>query len=325
MQGLLVYMAWVPGLTGIGALPPFTPKPFTSAVRVKSTARVELGVWHTALPARGYNATYTKEERSAAAERCRAVLYLHGNAETRSKQGWKLGWYHTHAKADVVTMDYRGFGDSTCSTEAFRACLTERGLYEDAYSVFEWMTNSTKDGGLGIPHGCIVLHGHSLGAAVATRVAGVLSSQGKAPAGVILESGFTSMLEVMRVAWMSPLAYLPDGFGDFFVSVMDKPARLQHTFMHSTFIKKVSSPVLLLHGEKDVTVPAEMSSELFKARVAVSDGEAVCEDGDGKGAPCTDLLSLPEADHSDVMTQYDSQNKVLEFTTKVWALKGKAR
>ncbi|KAJ1469150.1 hypothetical protein T484DRAFT_1852679 [Baffinella frigidus] len=34
-----------------------------------------------------------------------------------------------------------------------------------------------------IPHGCIVLHGHSLGAAVATRVAGVLSSQGKAPAG----------------------------------------------------------------------------------------------------------------------------------------------
>jgi fermentation-respiration switch protein FrsA (DUF1100 family) len=59
------------------------------------------------------------------------------------------------------------------------------------------MTNATTEGGLAIPPGCIVIHGHSLGSAVATRVAGVLSQQGKAPGGVVLESGFTSMLDVM--------------------------------------------------------------------------------------------------------------------------------
>jgi hypothetical protein len=123
-QSLVVYMHWVPGMLRIGSLPRFTPKPFTATAVVRSTAKIELGVWHTLLPRRGYNATYTPDELTAAAGRCRTVLYLHGNGETRGKQVWKLQWYHRAAKADVVTVDYRGFADSTCPTKVLDARLS---------------------------------------------------------------------------------------------------------------------------------------------------------------------------------------------------------
>lgn len=44
-QGMIVYMNWVPGILGIGRLPHFLPKPFTSAVNIQSTAKVLSLTW----------------------------------------------------------------------------------------------------------------------------------------------------------------------------------------------------------------------------------------------------------------------------------------
>jgi len=48
-------------------------------------------------------------------------------------------------------------------------------VYEDALIAFQLLTNSTADGGYGVPARCVIFHGHSLGSAVATRVAAALT------------------------------------------------------------------------------------------------------------------------------------------------------
>ena len=42
-------------------------------------------------------------------------------------QAWKLAWYAKKTGANVVTFDYRGFGDSLCPKVPFAVCPTEVG------------------------------------------------------------------------------------------------------------------------------------------------------------------------------------------------------
>ena len=78
----------------------------------------------------------------------------------------------------IVTYRYAhhpGAFEAQCAKVAFRVCPTEVDVYEDAFLAFQLLTNSTADGGYGVPARCIVFHGHSLGSAVATRVAAALT------------------------------------------------------------------------------------------------------------------------------------------------------
>jgi abhydrolase domain-containing protein 12 len=88
-------------------------------------------------------------------------------------------------------MDYRGFGDSSCPDRAFTGCTSEAGVMHDAFQTYDWLTQPHDQGGMGIPTKCILVHGHSLGTAIASRVAAKLTELGRAPAGVILESPMT--------------------------------------------------------------------------------------------------------------------------------------
>ena len=62
---------------------------------------------------------------------------------------------------------------------------TEQGLYQDARSAVKWLINE------GVIEENIVIYGESLGTGVATEIA-----QNKNFAGVILESPFTSMIDL---------------------------------------------------------------------------------------------------------------------------------
>ena len=66
-------------------------------------------------------------------------------------------------KYDVITFDYRGFGDSTGKP-------TETGLVQDALFVYEWVERLTRG------QRRIYVWGHSLGAAVACQLAARLSN-----------------------------------------------------------------------------------------------------------------------------------------------------
>jgi len=81
----------------------------------------------------------------AACKRSRgALLFLHGNGENRAdlRATRKVKAFTRRDCLDVVTLDYRGFGDSEGSP-------TELGMVDDAVLVYEWMRKAHK-GRLGV-------------------------------------------------------------------------------------------------------------------------------------------------------------------------------
>ncbi len=159
----------------------------------------------------------------------KTILFFHGNAGSLENRIYKL---NDISKLDLnyLIVAYRGFSGN-------RGTPTEEGLYKDARAAKYWLNlNNISDQN-------IIVYGESLGTAVAIDLA-----KDHKFAGVILESPFTSMLKLSRKYY----AWLPTG-----ILLKDK-------YETDKKIKKVFSPILILHGRKDNIVPFEMGEELFK-------------------------------------------------------------
>jgi len=160
----------------------------------------------------------------------RAILFLHGNAGNASHRlpnAAMLGQLGAH----VMLLEYRGYGlsDGTPS---------EAGVYADARAGLAHLLEAR-----GIPETRIVLFGRSLGGAVAVDLA-----QDRALAGVILESTFTSLPDmVRRLAWPIGALVVRSGFDS-----IDK-------------IGRVRAPLLFFHGDRDSIVPHDLGVRLHEA------------------------------------------------------------
>lgn len=300
-QGMVVFQGFLSNFWM--AITRHPPKPFTKQVLLNSTSGAKVGMWHNMLPVSGYLDEVSDKVKGKAAKECKTVLYFHGAAENRILQMPKMRWYMEEVGAHVLTMDYRGFGDSQCPPKAFTACPTEIGVYEDAFMVYEYLTKPIADGGLGIHSSCIVLHGHGLGSAVASRLAVELSKKGKGPGGVILEAPFTSAWNVLMTSSYSPLVYLPEIFTDIIAAIF-KP-NLIPRFEQLKWIADFSIPTLMLHGDNDRMVPPHMSSTLYKKRSEKTEN--------------TEFLAIPDASHHNVMEDVAAKAKVKDFVTEVWS------
>ena len=164
------------------------------------------------------------------------LLWLHGNAGNISHRVDNILLLHRKLGLSVFIIDYRGYGQSDGKP-------SESGLYLDAEAALGYLID---DMGLQAERS-IVLYGRSLGAAVAVEMATRYRVR-----GLILESGFSSVREMVRT--MHP----------------GVPARLTLVLFDARYdslakIGAVESPVMILHGERDYTVPFEMAEMLFEA------------------------------------------------------------
>ena len=162
-------------------------------------------------------------------ENFKTLLFFHGNAGSLENRIYKLN-YLSKLKLNYIIVAYRGFSGN-------KGNPTEEGLYKDARAAKYWLNlNNISDQN-------IIIYGESLGTAVAIDLA-----KDHKFGGIILESPFTSMLELSRkyYPWAPSKLLLKDKYET------DKK------------IKKIFSPILILHGKKDKIVPFEMGEELFK-------------------------------------------------------------
>ena len=157
------------------------------------------------------------------------LLHFHGNAGNISHR-LDLIRHLMQEKLQVFIFDYRGFGKS-------EGRPSEKGLYWDGMAAYDYLVQKE-----GVLPGKILLHGHSIGAAVAVEVA-----LNRSAGGVILESAFTStrdMAKTMPLFFvLSPL--LPANYNNF-----EKIPRLH-------------LPKLIIHGDQDEIVPFSMGERLF--------------------------------------------------------------
>ena len=160
----------------------------------------------------------------------RALLYLHGNAGNASDRlplAARLLRLETH----VLLLDYRGYGRSDGRP-------SEAGAYADARAALAHLVEAR-----GLRPKRIIPFGHSLGGAIAVDLA-----RGRELGGVILESSFTSLADVVDHLYFPPLGRLVRGR---FASIRKIP--------------ELRAPLLCLHGDRDRVIPIELGRRLCAA------------------------------------------------------------
>lgn len=154
------------------------------------------------------------------------TLFLHGNAGNLT---YRVANFESipAAGSSLLMIDYRGYGRSS-------GWPTEKGLYRDADASYDYLLKR------GYPAGRIVLHGESLGTAVAVDLAA------RRPcAGVILQAPFTSAHELAGTVLpvLGPL--------------------LMWSFDTKAKIGLLHAPIFIIHGDRDELMPQRMGRALF--------------------------------------------------------------
>jgi len=189
-----------------------TPAVF-QAVRVKTRDGLDLG------------ALYFPGDKSKP-----AILWNHGNAYDIYKLAFILQPY-IDANFPIYMTEYRGFGDNPGK-------FSEDGFTRDIAAGWDFLKSRG--------HEKIVLHGYSMGCAMAARFAATTHR----PAALVLEAPFKDLASVARHRF----GRIP--FMKLFLKYRMNTAR---------DVSAVSAPTLILHGDADDVIPASHARAVYDA------------------------------------------------------------
>jgi pimeloyl-ACP methyl ester carboxylesterase len=191
------------------------------------------------------------------------VFYLHGNAG--NLETWLTGTeFYRRNGFDLFMIDYRGYGKSSGKIES------QEQLHADVRAAYETVAPQYR----GKP---IVVLGRSLGTALAAKLAGDVL-----PALTILVSPYSSMRDMAREQY----PFVP-------------AALLRYPLDTSAYLARVSTRVLLVHGEDDALIPITHSERLL-VRASTK---------------LTQLLRVPQAGHNDIH-QFEAYSEGLSAALK---------
>lgn len=180
-------------------------------------------VWLRSADGTGIHAWYKPVENARV-----VTLFLHGNAGNVSHRSMHFTAV-ARAGSSILVPDYRGYGRSEGKP-------SEQGLYADATSAYDWLLEQ------GWRPEQIVIHGESLGSAVAVDLA-----TRKPCGGLVLEAPFTSVSEV--AGRVLPVV------GEYIVGGFDSKSK----------IGRLKAPLLIMHGTGDEVIPYDLGRALYDA------------------------------------------------------------
>ena len=163
--------------------------------------------------------------------RAPTMLYLHGARWDVRSSAHRMRRMHALGFS-VLGIDYRGFGRSSDQLPS------EDLAQEDAHAAWQWLAKR-------LPQSQRYLFGHSLGGAIAVRLAAEVDDE----AGLIVEGSFTSIPDVVSsFKW----GWLP--VGPLITQRFDAAAR----------IGRVGAPVLVVHGSEDTLIQPALGQALYE-------------------------------------------------------------
>lgn len=162
------------------------------------------------------------------------IVYFHGNGGNVTNLAW-FGESLAKRGFNVLVFDYRGYGLS------HGVAADESELYLDGEAALQYVVNDKH----AWPNQ-IVLYGQSLGTAIATETATRCEC-----GALILESGFSSAssLGSRALPWLPRWLHLLG----------------RNRFESARKLKDVHAPVLITHGDPDLTIPTDEGRALFAA------------------------------------------------------------
>ena len=162
------------------------------------------------------------------------LVFFHGNAGHIGHRADKVRPFLDRGFG-VLLVSYRGYGGNP-------GAPTEAGLYNDGRAALNWLDEQ------GVAPDRMILYGESLGTGVAVRMAS--EAPDDRPVGaVILEAPYTSTVDVAARAY----PFLP-------VRMF-----MRDRFDSLSIVDRVRAPILVLHGERDTTIPARYGRQMLAA------------------------------------------------------------
>jgi fermentation-respiration switch protein FrsA (DUF1100 family) len=214
-QGRMVFLAHIPG-RALTATPDDIGLAFES-IMIPTRDGERIHGWYV--------------PRLPATESKGVLLFFHGNAGNISHRLDSIRIFN-RLGLDVFIVDYRGYGESSGEP-------SEAGLYEDGEAAWAYLRTERN-----IAADRMVVFGRSLGAVVAARVA-----SRHAPAGLIVESGLTSAVDMAKRLY----PFLPARL----------LTRLEFPLLE--FAREVHCPALVIHSRDDEIIPFDMGEAIFQA------------------------------------------------------------
>ena len=162
----------------------------------------------------------------------------------------------------ILTIDYRGFGDSSDTSEA------ETSMVEDARSALGWLRES----GRMAATDRLIVWGHSMGTGVATRAVAEEFKDSASVSGLILEAPYNNLTdEVMHMStttsWDIANTVMATLLSttDFVTKTL---AHLDMQFQSDRWIPEIPCPIMIIHAMGDTTIPIGLGRKLYDAAVA---------------------------------------------------------
>ena len=156
------------------------------------------------------------------------LIYFHGNTGNIGDRSNKLRHFK-EAGFGILAISYRGYGTSGGHP-------TEQGIYADARAAMAYAQQQH------IPLNQVVLYGESLGSGVAVQMATEFPVQ-----ALILEAPYTSLTDLAHLRF----PFIP-------TSVL-----LKDHFNSAAKIQQIHTPLLVMHGDQDATIPIRFGKALL--------------------------------------------------------------
>lgn len=176
------------------------------------------------------------------------VLYCHGNT-TNITNTQKVGEHYSNKGIGVLMVEYPGYGEAPGKA-------SQTGLFQSALDGAGFLNKK------GIRNKDIIVHGYSLGGAVAAHT---VSNSEKPFKALILDSTFTSMPDVMA-NWINNkvlLSEVPE-------QVKANPAKIKDDIKHATmptqdYLKEIpkQTKILVVHSKNDELVDEAVGEKLM--------------------------------------------------------------
>ncbi len=190
-----------------------------------------------------------------ASRSAKSILYFHGNGEVACDYDGIAPFYN-EIGVNLFVADYRGYGPSG-GEPSFA------GIAADAHHIFRYFKTMLHSGGYASP---VYVMGRSLGSQSAMELAANYPDRIR---GLILESGFLQSARLLRNLGLS-------------VSI---PSLDEFERSSLNFIRGITMPVLIIHGELDVLVPHIEAETIF----------------DHIGSREKKLVTIDRAGHNDIL------------------------
>ncbi len=175
------------------------------------------------------------------------ILYFHGNGGSLADRVDRFVSFGEKGRG-VLMMSYRGYSGSSGTP-------SEAANVADAKLAYDWLVDQ------GVMPEDIILFGESLGTGVAVQLAAARNVR-----GIVLDAPYTSIVDVAEMAY----PFLPSR------------AIMRDRYETMSYVGKVTTPALVIHGERDQIIPVQMGRQVAK----------------GLAGP-VEVVTFPEAGHSD--------------------------